>query len=116
MIGLTQQHRYYLHTAATDLRKGFDGLSGLVGSVMGCNPVDGSVYIFINRKRDRMKMLVWERTGFMLYYKRLERGTFELPKSKGTGSKLQLRWETLVLMIQGISLQKIRYRKRYKRA
>lgn len=94
------------------MRKGFDGLSGLVRSEMRGNPLDGSVYIFINRRRDRMKLLLWERTGFTLYYKRLEHGTFEMPQ----GADPHLLWETLMLMLTGISLQKIHRRKRYRRA
>jgi len=62
----------------TDMRKGFDGLSGLIINKLGKNPIDGSVYIFINRRRDRMKLLVWQSNGFVLYYKRLESGTFEI--------------------------------------
>ena len=97
------------------MRKGFDGLSGLVREQMGSDPLDGSVYLFVNRRRDRMKLLVWESGGFVLYYKRLERGTFELPKAKMASHKLQMNWETLVLMIQGIRLEKIVKKKRYKR-
>ncbi|MFT6336755.1 MAG: transposase [Saprospiraceae bacterium] len=63
------------------MRMGFDGLSGLISNQMHRSPLDGRVYLFINRRRDRMKMLVWESGGFMLYYKRLEQGTFELPQS-----------------------------------
>ena len=95
------------------MRKGFDGLSGLVRDPMGSDPLDGSVYLFVNRRRDRMKLLVWESGGFVLYYKRLERGTFELPKAKKASGKLQMNWETLVLMIQGIRLEKIVKKKRY---
>lgn len=115
MIGLTISHNYYLCNLPTDMRKGFDGLSGIVINEMGSNPLDGSVYIFINRRRDRMKLLVWEQNGFMLYYKRLESGTFELPLAEN-GDKINISWETLILMIQGISITKISRRKRYKRA
>ena len=115
MIGLTTQHNYYLYNGVCDMRKGFDGLSGLVTNQMGCNPTDGQVYIFINRRLNRMKMLVWETGGFMLYYKRLEQGTFEFPRSKDEGN-IRLDWETLVLVIQGIRLEKIIRKKRYKRA
>lgn len=112
MIGLTDHHRYYLYDNPCDMRKGFDGLSGLVCHELGRNPLDGSVYIFINRRRDRMKMLVWESGGYMLYYKRLEKGTFELPRAK-TGGQKQINWETLMLMIRGIYLQKISRKNRY---
>ena len=115
MLGLTDRHVYCYYHPAADMRKGFDGLSGLVREQMGSDPLDGSVYLFVNRRRDRMKLLVWESGGFVLYYKRLERGTFELPKSKIEAPKLQMSWETLVLMIQGIRLEKIVKKKRYKR-
>lgn len=114
MIGLSQQHKYYYYTQSTDLRKGFNGLSGVIRNHLHANPCDGNVYIFINKKRDKMKMLVWESTGFMMYYKRLEKGTFELPIKVNSSGKMKLEWETLVLMIQGINLQKIYHRKRYK--
>jgi transposase len=97
------------------MRKGFDGLSGLINSEMSQNPLDGSVYIFVNRRKDRMKMLVWESGGFMLYYKRLESGTFELPTDK-KGQNLTIEWATLMYIIQGVRLDKIEHKKRYKRA
>lgn len=116
MIGLTQNHRYFFREQPTDMRKGFDGLSGLVSSELGKDPLDGSVYIFINRRRDRMKMLVFEHGGFMLYYKRLEQGTFDLPARINAHGPILLSWEVLVLLISGIKLDKIVRKKRYKRA
>jgi len=98
------------------MRKGFDGLCGVIRGSMGSDPTDGSVYIFINRRRDRMKLLVWESGGFVLYYKRLERGTFEFPSMIGKGGKIHLSWEMLVLMLSGISIRGVRKRKRYMRA
>ena len=114
MFGLSIHHRYYLYRPATDMRKGFDGLCGLIRESMDMDPLNGSVYIFINKRRDRMKLLVWEASGFTMYYKRLERGTFELPVS--TADKMVIQWEQLMLMVQGISMQKIIRRKRYYRA
>lgn len=114
MIGLTNRHVYYLYEGVCDMRKGFDGLSGLVINEMSNDVLDGSVYIFINRSRNRMKMLVWERGGFMLYYKRLEKGTFEIPKRE-SGVKKTMDWETLIYIIQGIKLDKIIRKKRYER-
>ena len=113
MIGLTSHHRYYMYNDICDMRKGFDGISGLIKTSMNRSPLDGSVYIFVNRRRDRMKMLVWESGGFMLYYKRLERGTFELPRSKNSLDNI-LEWETLVLMLTGISLVQNNRKKRLK--
>jgi len=73
MFSLNERHQYYLYESSTDMRKGFDGLSGLVRNELDKNPLSGDVYIFINRGRNRMKLLVWEEGGFVLYYKRLER-------------------------------------------
>lgn len=116
MLGLTSTHRYYLHKGSTDFRKGFDGLCGLVRSNLDRDPADGAVYIFVNRRRDRMKLLVWEPGGFMLYYKRLESGTFELPEVNASTSSLCINWSTLVLILEGVSLRRVHMRKRYQRA
>lgn len=113
MTGLTQQHRYYIYSVAADMRNGFDGLCGLVRTKMGSNPMNGSVYIFINRRRDRMKMLVWEPGGFMMYYKRLEQGTFDLPENRDEQGRIMISWEVLVMMISGIKMRKIIRKKRY---
>lgn len=91
------------------MRKSFDGLSGLVRSQMGRDPLSGDVFIFLNRRRTHIKLLVWDRSGFVLYYKRLEEGTFELPASEAPS------WDQLVMMLEGVSMKKVRYRKRYQR-
>jgi transposase len=115
MFSLSEQHKYYYYTGICDMRKGFDGLSGIVMIQMRRQPTDGSVYIFINRRRDRMKLLVWQSHGFLLYYKRLERGTFELPLHENNQTTLQLNQEILSLMIRGIKLKKIERKTRYKK-
>jgi len=107
---------YHLYLDPTDMRKGFNGLCGIVRSQMSGDPTDGKVYIFINRRRDKMKILVWESSGFVLYYKRLEVGTFEWPNAGSGSSKVSISWETLVLMFQGIKLTKIYRKKRYKKS
>jgi len=116
MFALTQSHSYYMYRQPADMRKGFDGLSGLVRNEMDRDPEDGSVYLFVNRKRDRLKILLWSAGGFVLYYKRLESGTYELPSSISSDEILHINWETLVLMVRGIRLEKIRRKKRYTRA
>jgi len=115
VIGLSNQHCFFYFTTPTDLRKGFDSLSGLVQND-GMDPCNGAVYIFINKKRDKMKMLVWEPGGFMMYYKRLERGTFELLKYDEGQNKLIINYQTLHFLIQGVQIEKIIQRKRYKTA
>ena len=79
MIGPQAQQKYFLYAQATDMRKSFDGLCGLVRNGLRRNPTGGEVYIFLNRKRDMVKLLFWDRSGFVVYCKRLERGTFERP-------------------------------------
>ena len=97
------------------MHKSFDGLCGIITKEMKGNPLDGSVYIFVNRRRNKMKLLLWQQGGFVLYYKRLERGTFEFPKSNTEGS-YKMDWQTLLLMIRGLSLVPKQVKKRYKRA
>ena len=91
------------------MRKSFDGLCGLVISGMQRQPTSGEVFVFLNRDRTHIKLLHWERGGFVLYYKRLERGTFSVHSCK----RAELSWTDLVLMIEGIqvvsSIQKKRY-------
>lgn len=113
MFSLTSSLKYYLHVGATDMRKSFDSLCGLVQVCIGRNPVGGEVYIFINRDRNRIKLLHWENGGFVLYYKRLESGTLELPDVDEKTKSMQVNWSTLVMMVEGISLEKSKRRKRY---
>ena len=96
------------------MRKGFAGLSGLVRQHIAHDLMSGDVFIFINRRSDRIKLLMWDATGFALYYKQLERGTFERP-SAGSGLSRELTWSDLVLLLEGIALQSVRRRKRYKK-
>ena len=95
------------------MRKGFDGLSGLVRSEMCGDPLSGDVFIFINRRRDRMKLLVWDRSGFVLWYKRLEQGTYELPASASGQKSVYISWEKLVLILEGVSLGSVVKRQRF---
>lgn len=95
------------------MRKGFDGLSGLVHTELGRRPISGEVFIFVNHQRDKIKMLHWEQGGFVLYYKRLERGTFELPRVNCHGKTCQINWSSLMLMVEGITIEKYKQRRRY---
>lgn len=95
------------------MRKSFDGLCNLVQTGLKRNPMSGEVYIFINHRRDRMKLLRWEQGGFILYYKRLESGTFEFPLKISSQESCTIQWPELVMMVEGISLRHIQIRKRY---
>ena len=109
MFGLTEQHQFYLYPKPCDMRKSFDGLSGLVLQEMEETLLSGAVFIFINRNRNRMKLLQWQRGGFVLYYKRLEQGCFEWIETEDH----QIYWSDLVLLIEGISQKSIKKRKRF---
>lgn len=95
------------------MRKGFDSLSGLVTSHMQLDVLSGSVFIFLNKKHNQVKLLLWEGDGFSLYYKRLEKGTYELPAIDDKNGSLTISAQQLQFMLQGISLKSIRRRIRY---
>jgi len=97
------------------MRKSYDGLSGLVRQGLGRDPLSGEVFIFLNRRRTMIKILVWDRSGFVIWSKRLERGTFELPRGLEVGASVALRWEELVMILEGVSLGSVQRRKRYSR-
>lgn len=95
------------------MRKSFDSLAGLVREQLRKNPVSADVFVFLNRNRTHIKLLCWEGDGFALYYKRLEQGTYELPAGEQAGDQHLITYSQLLLVLQGISLAKVCYRKRY---
>ena len=113
MLHISPACNYYLYNSDTDMRKGFDSLSGLVSSQMQLNALSGSVFIFLNKKHNQVKLLLWEGDGFALYYKRLEEGTFEIPAADDKKESLSVSSQQLQLILQGISLKSVRKRKRY---
>jgi len=96
------------------MRKSFDGLSGIVRSELGADPLDGSLFLFVNRRRDRLKILQFDGTGYWLYYKLLEAGTFEGIPSKG--QVVSIDSTQLAMLLAGVSLVGVKRRKRYRRA
>ena len=98
------------------MRKGFDSLSGIVKSQMALNALNGSVFIFMNRRRTHIKLLLWEGDGFAIYYKRLEKGTYELPSGTGQSSTMAMDARQLQFILQGVSLKKINFRPRLKKS
>lgn len=114
MIPFTSAHRYFLYTGITDFRKGHNGLYGIVKTIMQSNPIDGSVYVFFNRRRNQIRLLVYDTGGLVLLSKKLEEGTYEIIKSEEETSRLRISWIQLSCILQGIKLRSIKYRKRYK--
>jgi transposase len=112
MFGLGSSLVYQLYNKACDMRKSFDGLSGIVSNELGRDPVSGEVFIFLNRHRNLIKLLHWEAGGFVMYYKRLEKGTFTPPAIEA-GSTL-IQWAALVLMVEGIRVKEYVQERRFK--
>jgi transposase len=116
MLTFSPNLRIYLHTQPTDMRKSFDGLSGLVRGVFQADPTDGSLFLFINRRRDRIKILWWDRDGLALFYKRLEAGTFEMLQAANESATLEIDATQLAMLLGGVTLESAKRRKRYARA
>lgn len=113
MLHLSSACRYYLYRGDTDMRKGFDSLSGIISSQMNEDALSGSVFIFFNKRHNQVKLLLFEGDGFAMYYKRLEQGTYELPVYEDKGVSASISNQQLQLILQGISLRSVRRRKRY---
>ena len=113
LFGLTGQTRMFLYAGPADMRKGFDGLSGLVINKLKQDPLSGDIFIFINRQRTLIKLLVWDQTGFAIWHKRLEQGTFEMPSVDPASSSVEINRQKLMLILEGISLKNIHIRKRF---
>ena len=114
MLNIAPQVRVFLCTVPTDMRKSFDGLSGVVEQVFEQQPLSGDLFLFVNRRRDRLKILAWSGDGFWIWYKRLEAGTFEVPEHPADGVELDVT--ELSMILGGIDLGSVKRRKRFHRA
>jgi len=115
MFALTAENTFHLYSQPTDMRKSFDSLSGLVRNGLDYDPGNGDVFIFINKSRDKIKLLHWQGSGYLLYYKRLEKGTFELPRYDASIGSISLSYTQMVMIIDGLSIKNLHRRKRYTR-
>lgn len=104
--------KVWLYPVPTDMRKSFNGLVALVKNTLKENVLSGDLFIFVNRRLTLMKILYFDRSGFCIWYKKLEQGTFQLPGK--TSEKTQLDYTQLKLILEGIDLSSIQQRKRYK--
>ena len=111
MLALSASCRYFLYGKGTDMRCGFYSLAGLVTNELGQDPLSGDVFIFIGKRSNQIRLLQWDKDGFALYCKRLERGTFQWP----TGSNPQITNQDLLLILHGIQLESVKLRKRFQR-
>jgi transposase len=112
MLGLSANLRYYLCSNAIDMRNGFDGLAGIVRNHLKKDPISGDVFIFINKKRTHIKLLYWDGDGFALFYKRLEKGRYSLTTHNEISK--QMKREELLMLLEGLSFESMRKKKRYK--
>ena len=116
MLSFSGSLRVFVAVEACDMRKGFEGLSALVGSVLKEEVKSGALFAFSNRRRTRLKILYWDGSGLWVLSKRLERGTFAWPKpGDGIGGKLPLRAEALSMLMDGIDLRGAKMRPWYER-
>jgi len=105
--------KFFLYSQPADMRKSFDGLCGIIEGTLKENPLSGAVYIFINKRKDRIKLLLWNGDGFWIFYKRLEKGTFQVPDYSTKPSSFELSYDQLLLILQGIDLRSVKRRRRY---
>ena len=115
MLSFPAAIKVYLCTVPCDMRRSFNGLSMMAEPVIGCNPYAGRLLVFSNRRTDRVKILYWDRDGFVLWYKRLEVGVFKLPRAEGAGRGLELRASELAMILDGIDVSKLKRLPRYER-
>ena len=113
MFGLSVHNKFFLYSNPCDMRKSFNGLCGLVQNDLETSPSNGTVYIFINKLRNKIKLLHWRSGGFLLYYKHLESGTFDLPMYDDSVQGISLSYTQLVLLIDGIAITHLDRKKRY---
>jgi transposase len=114
MLNVTNSTKIYVYTSVTDMRKGVHGLSGIVRDEFAADPTNGNLFVFINRRRDRMKILHFDGGGFWLYYRLLEAGTFEELTQPNQSRYLVIDGTQLVMLLSGVSLMAShRRRKRY---
>ena len=116
MLTLPASVRIYVAAEAVDLRRGFDGLAAATRSVIKQDPLSGHLFVFLNRRRNRIKLLVWDRTGYLCLYKRLERGTFRLATEPEAGERhVEMDAGELGLMMEGLDLRGAVRRERWRR-
>lgn len=116
MLTLPSSVRIFMAAEAVDLRRGFDGLAAATRTVIREDPLSGHVFCFLNRRRNRIKLLVWDRTGYVIVYKRLERGTFTLATTPAPGQRhVEMDAGELTLLLEGVDLRGAIHRTRWRR-
>ena len=115
MLNWPAHLRVFVCVTPTDMRKQFDGLHDLVTSVFGRDVLEGHLFLFFNRRRDRVKALWWDRDGLAIFAKRLEKNRYEVPQGASERGALEIDSTTLALILSGVELASVRRRPRYQR-
>lgn len=113
MLSLAPSVRIFLCLSVADMRRSFDGLARMVEEFVGDDPLSGHLYVFRNRRGDRLKILAWQGDGYALYYKRLEEGTFRFPAVEGDA--LRISAAQLAMILEGVEIVDVKKRRRYTR-
>lgn len=116
MFGLGLATKIYVAVEAVDMRKGFEGLYGLVWDQLGADPLSGHLFLFSNRMRTRLKALVWDGSGLWVCSKRLEKGRFRWPEAKPQQRAVTMRSEELAMLVNGLDLKQTRQRNWYRKS
>ena len=114
MLTLSSHTRIFVYSGPTDMRKGFNGLGGLVAEHFDVELLSGHLFLFCNRSRDRIKLLYWDKDGLAIWYKRLEAGSYQLTVSEEQPATLEIDPTQLSLLLSGIDLTSVKHRKRYR--
>lgn len=114
MLTVGSPVKVYLYCRAADLRRGYDGLASIVQSAMQQDPLSGSLFVFVNKRGNRIKILYWDRDGYAIWMKRLERGTLKLPQpQEENDSSVKITASQLAMILEGLELSRVRRRNRY---
>jgi transposase len=115
MLSLPLPVRIFLCTRHADLRKSFDGLAQMVREFLGADPLSGHLFVFRNKRSDRLKLLYWDTDGLAIWYKRLEQGTFRFPTIAADGDGVEIRAADLTMILDGVDLDSVKRQRRYRR-
>jgi transposase len=115
MLSLPLPVRIFLCAEPADLRKSFDGLAQLVRASLGADPLSGHLFVFRNKRSDRLKLLYWDTDGLAIWYKRLEQGSFRFPPVGGAGHGVEIRAADLAMILDGVDLDSVKRQRRYRR-
>jgi transposase len=116
MLSVPRSVKIFLGLAPVDLRKGFDGLAALVETVLAQDPLSGQLFVFRNKRADRVKVLYWDGDGYAIWYKRLEAGTFRFPKPAENSASVTVSAADLTMLLDGVDLASVHRRARYRRS